>query len=368
MEAVCHATGPALKISSPTTGQLKPQLQPAGLEFAALGGEPVFLSLSSRRKTFASSKRFGGVNRGGQVWSLDFRCEAAAGVEDTISSKTKPDSDLRKAVNGVHSTSNGNGFSIVTEDAIVNEAVHGDQCAHEAQGGDATNYKAVVNGSANGATAKRALGNGSTNGYIANVIAPQARSSNVTVNGAPFSVASLTNPEKNEVHTNGSLVVTDLPVNGTVNGTCRLTLANGSASVLPELDRNRENGTTVVPMRLIDDSLVSLDSSFVEIIEQNRQSTADDVAAGQRESSEGSNGLGILKFLKGKHILVTGATGFLAKGTSHQDNTFFPHFFWSWNCKNRHDKVYIYCGCNLILHVSAWEYHVSEYYAFQRSR
>ena len=353
MEAVYHATGPALKISSPTNGQLKPQLQPAGLDFAALGGEPVFLSLSSRRKTFASSKRFGGVNRGGQVWSLDFRCEAAAGVEDTISSKTKPDSDLRKAVNGVHSTSNGNGFSIVTEDAIVNEAVHGDQSAHEAQGGDATTYKAVVNGSANGATAKRALGNGSTNGYIANVIAPQARSSNVTVNGAAFSVASITNPEKNEVHANGSLVVTDLPVNGTVNGTSRLSLANGSASVLPELDRNRENGTTVVPMRLIDDSLVSLDSSFVEIIEKNRQSPADDVAAGQRVSSEGSNGLGILKFLKGKHILVTGATGFLAKGTSHQDNTFFPHFFWSWNCKNRQDEVYVYCVCNSILHVSA---------------
>lgn len=352
METVCHATGAALNISSPRTGQSKPQLQPAGLEFAALGGEPVFLSLSSRRKTFASSKRFGGVNRGGQVWSLDFRCEATAGVEDTISSKSKPDSDLRKAVNGVHSTSNVNGFSIVTEDAIANEAVHGDQSVHGAQGGDATNYKALVNGSANGATSKRALGNGLTNEYVANAVAPQTRSSNATVNGAPFCVASITNPEKNEVHANGSLRVSDLPVNGTVNGR-RLSLANGSASVLPELDRNRENGATVVPMRLIDDSLVSIDRSFVEITEQNRQSTAANVAAGKRVSSEGSSGLGILKFLKGKHILVTGATGFLAKGTSHQDNTFCPHFFSSWNCKILHDEVYTYCVCNSILHVSA---------------
>jgi len=49
-----------------------------------------------------------------------------------------------------------------------------------------------------------------------------------------------------------------------------------------------------------------------------------------RQDSSGpvtDSGLGILKFLKGKNLLVTGATGFLAKGTNDLTDSLFSSSF-----------------------------------------
>jgi hypothetical protein len=297
---------------------------------------------------------FNRIKRGGQLWSLDFRNEGAAGFEDSISDRKNGDVVVRKSrdviATGGH-RGNLNAYSAV-EDADSGEKVHeeaANEVCHGLNGDTSCAVRKSVdgasrNGSANGNTVKRAARNGSSNGHAYNGIPPL----NGFANGSSGNGSSM-NTEKESVldlaHSidgvyRNSRAVNGVSLNGAINGYSKAPPADGATSVVPELERLVQAPLNV-PSRQSEglDTLMELIHQFEDPMaftttltplrpQRGAAVTAEvDVRdAGRQQSSEAdtAGGLGIIKFLKGKNLLVTGATGFLAKGTY---NLTEPSFF-----------------------------------------
>lgn len=327
-----QATTPALNALAASRGELKPALHS--------------LSCTARRGTFPSRRKSYEGKKRRQVCRLEFRHKAAANVEDSISNKANKTDRLRKAVTGVH-PNNINGFLVVDGDAVAREAAK-EGATKEANGASMSNYNGTISQAKGIVTMTKSSGNGgigftngislrasesgnSSKGHVVNGVAAQSPSANGSTNAATVygeEKGSMIS-EKSEVPASGS-ALNGVSLNKVVKGSSRVSSTNGSATLLPKLERDVEvpfrvssapsdNGSavksgcgTVAPLsfartRTTPSTLVS---PFVT--DQNDQRVAE--VSHQEKNSGPPSGLGILKFLKGKHILVTGATGFLAKG------------------------------------------------------
>lgn len=351
MEAVCsQAAVPVVNCSS--IGFRQPHsVQTAFLE-CGLGGGLVRQPLQCKPRTFPS-KRPDRVKRGGQLWSLEWRSEATAGFGDSIPGQKSANvvKKCREVVATGGHRGNLNGCS-TAEDADSGEKVHGDVANEVRHALTADASCAVVksvnggsrNGSANGSAVKRAARNGSANGNGYNGSPPLNGSANGTVaNGASIyagqenSVKSVSGIYRNGRPLNG------VSVNGAVNGYSKAATADGSSTIVPELERlvqaplnvpskQTEIESLMELMHQLQDPLSFPTTTMTPLKLRSTAAVADgidrDTARQKSRDAESGGGLGILKFLEGKNLLVTGATGFLAKGTSNlTDLSFRPQRF-----------------------------------------
>lgn len=338
MEAMCsQAAVPVVNCSF--AGFRQPNsVQTTFLE-CGLGSGLVRQPLKCKPRTFPS-KRTNRIKRGGQLWGLELRNEASEGFEDSIPGQ-KSGHVVKKCrevvATGVH-RGKLNGYS-TAEDADSGEKVDGD-VANEVRHALTSDASCAVvnsvnggtrNGSANGSTVKRAARNGSANGSAFSSAPPLNGSANGTIaNGASLyagqetSVNSVSGIYRNARPVNG------VSMNGAVNGYSKAPVADGSSTIVPELERlvqaplNVPSKQTDVEalmelMHQLEDPLAFATTTMSPLNLQSTAAVADgigrDTARQKSSTTDTGSGLGILKFLKGKNLLVTGATGFLAKGT-----------------------------------------------------
>lgn len=346
MEAVCRqpAAVPVIYCTSAGSRPLN-LVETTSLE-CSLGGGLVRQPLTCKPSTF-SSKGYSRTKPGGQLWRFDSRSEATAGFEDSISDKKKnADVVVRKGrdviATGGH-RGNLNAFSVI-KDADCGETAHLDAATGvgketcQVLNGDAScgvDNGVLRNGSVNGNTVKKVARNGSANGNAYNGIPPLYGSAN----GASGIGASMCADKESVadfrsmdgIYRN-SRVVDGASVNTAVNGYSMAPPADGASSMVPKLER-LVPAPLNVPSKQSEgfDSLMELTHQLEDptaftttltrtLRPQSTTAVIDDVDVwdvGRQQSSvaDTSSGLGIIKFLKGKNLLVTGATGFLAKGT-----------------------------------------------------
>lgn len=348
-----------MHVSSSRTSQLKQIPAQAASAECGLGGGVAFQPLLNLSKQF-SSNRHGVPKRAVQVRSLDFRSESAPG--NSISSKAQAD-NVRKimdvAANGVHSAT-VKGYPLVsnsvTADGVKGEVGNEEQIPLSRSGvvshvNDVITFFSVngdlPSGPPHANTAKRTSRNGYANGNTCNGVSQKESINGTSLNVSHYSsdTGQMNANAVNGVHTNGSVVndvsvnglvngvhansslVSGAPVSGAVNGYSRHSPANGSATLLPEMWRPE-----TMPSEILsapdEKSEAELDVAMsVKIFVPPRTGESVPATAVQEVQTPWNvidvsdqhpiadgGGLGILKFLKGKHILVTGATGFLAKG------------------------------------------------------
>nr|XP_024380705.1 fatty acyl-CoA reductase 2-like [Physcomitrium patens]PNR50630.1 hypothetical protein PHYPA_009816 [Physcomitrium patens] len=341
MEAVYKTPLPVVNCSSAVSRYLN-LLHKTSLE-CSLGRGFVRQHLAHKPRTLLS-KRLNRTKPGGQIWGLDFRSEATAGVEDSIPEKGNADivrNTVEVVASGGH-CSNLNGYPIVG-DAANGEIANGDVAneVRHALTGDAS--CAVVtnsvnggshNGSVNGSTVKRTSRNGSANGHATYSGIPPLNGSS---NGAVVNGASIYAGQGNTVNihsVNGILAnsraANAMSKNGALHEYSKAPTADGSVTMVPELERlvqaplnvpskQAENDGMMERMPHFEDPLVfatglaPLQTKSTATVEDEISLIMGDAARQKSSDADTSGGLGILKFLKGKNLLVTGATGFLAK-------------------------------------------------------
>lgn len=312
-----------------------------------LAGELGRQHLACKTKTI-SLKRLKSIKRGGQLWSLDFHSEGTAGVEDSLPNKSN--TDVRKvpvemAANDGH-RSNLNGFPIDSKDVDKGDAVNGDvanEVCHTFSGDAScpvvyTSVHGVSRkGSTNGSTVRKTSRTDSANGRATfSGVSPLNGSTNGSV-GNGDSICAGQGDAVNVRSTYGTLLngssVKHLSKNGTLNEYSKTTSADNSVTKVPELERlvqaplnapseQVDNEAAVDRVHQLEDPLV-LALGLTPVKPETTATVANDVgqrvgnAAVEKFRDAGAGGgLGIVEFLKGKNLLVTGATGFLAKGTN----------------------------------------------------
>ena len=352
MEVVCSQSAtlvPVVNYSSSGSRQLS-LFSATSLE-CSLGGGLGRQPLTCKPRT-SSSKRVNRIPRGGQFWSLGFRSEATAGFEDSIPDKRTADVVVRKSrdmiATGGHRGSL-NAYSAI-EDVDSGEKVKeevGKEVCHGLNG-DATCALVKTlngvsrNGSANGNSLKRAARNGSVNEHSYNGIPPLNGSANVASANGDLMYADMENVLN--LHSSDGIyrnlrAVNGASMNGAVNGYSKAPTADGASSMVPELEKP-DQAPLNVPLKQSEsvDTLMDLlrqledpmafTTTLAPLRPQRAGAGTDKVElrdAGWQQSSDADSGggLGIIKFLKGKNLLVTGATGFLAKGTHNLTESLF---------------------------------------------
>lgn len=330
MEAVCSkSTVPVVHCSF--AGLRQSNSVHTSFVECGLGGALVRQPLQCKPRTYPSH-RTNRIKRGSQLWGLELRSDATDGIEDSIPGKKNPHhaKKCREVVaTGVH-RGNLNGYS-TAEDADSGEKLHGD-VANEVRHALASDASCAVvnslnggcrNGSANGNSVKRAVRNGSANG--------NGCKSSPPLNGSTNGASIYAGQEKlvnsvNGIYRNGR-PHNGVAVNGAVNGFSKAPIADGATSVVPELERLVQAPSSVPTKQTDVDALMELIHQLEDPLAfttttmtplHSATAVVDgigwDTAREQSSASDTASGLGIVKFLKGKKLLVTGATGFLAKG------------------------------------------------------
>lgn len=329
MEAVCsQAAVPTVNYSFAGSRQSY-SVQTTSLE-GGLGGVLVRQPLKCKRRAFPS-KRLYKIKRGGQLWGLELRSEATEGFEDSIPGQ-KNVRFVKKSrevvATSVH-RGNLNGYS-TAEDADSGEKIHGDVASEVCHAVTADASRAVVkslnggsrNGSANGSTVKRAARNGSANGHAYN----GATALNGSANGTIANGASIYAAQETSVNSVGGIYRNARPlngvsVNGAVNGYSKAPTADDLERLVQAPLNVPSNQTEVEAlmelMHQLEDPLAFATATMTPLKLPSTTAVPDVISQDRaRQNSSGpviDSGLGILKFLKGKNLLVTGATGFLAK-------------------------------------------------------
>ncbi|KAG0622426.1 hypothetical protein M758_3G096500 [Ceratodon purpureus] len=344
MAAVCSQLATVRVVNCSLAGSRTLNLVRTNSLECSLGGALVRETLTCKPKEF-SSKRLNKIKRGGRLWSPDFRSEAAAGFEDSISDKTNADVVVRKSRDAIATGShrgNLNAYSAV-EDAdnaekgnvdTVNEVCCGPNCD-----GSCAVKKSVEsasrNGSTNGNVLKRATRNDSTIGHAYSAISPLNGSATVGNGNGPSLYADKEGvidlaQSIDAIRYRNSRAANGVSMNGVVNGYSKAPPADGASSVLPELERlvqtpmnvplkQSEGMDTLMELiHKLENPGVAFTTTLTPLRTHRATAVSDEVVlrnADKQQSSDAdsSDGLGILKFLKGKNLLVTGATGFLAK-------------------------------------------------------
>lgn len=296
-----------------------------------LGGALIRQPLQCKPRTYLSH-RTNKIKRGGQLWGLELRSEATDGNEDSIPGKKNPHSakKCREVVaTGVH-RGNLNGYS-TAEDADSGEKLHADVTNEVRHALTSDASCAVVNsrnGSANGNSVKRAVRNGSANGNGFKSSPTLNGSTNGTIANGASIYAGQEKPVNsvNGIYRNGR-PHNAVAVNGAVNGYAKAPIADGATSVVPELERLVQAPLSVPTkqtdvealmelLHQLEDPLAFTTTAMTTL--HSATAVVDgigwDTAREQSSASDTASGLGIINFLKGKKLLVTGATGFLAKG------------------------------------------------------